>query len=245
MQRFTGSGDGVGAIDEFFRGATRSGARFTVRNQPHYSSLRQLVSHHRRLFDTRPVVTTNWAAVGSSSAGLLRQTTIRFAAGHADIAGDLRQIFLDLFRTSGVGDGFEVITTFNVVLSNHQSTSFSVFYGHDYRQDSKTGSHEGLTHGRPVLVSGLDDVSNLPTSFDFESLSRLHRQAFQDSDVRVVKFLNIVYLVYQYRRRQSLQDEEEATSGGGGRSFGKRPPKRKIKQGAPVFGENVAGPSGL
>ena len=92
-----------------------------------------------------------------------------------------------------------MITTFNAVLSNHESTTFSIFYGHDYRNESATGAHDNLSYGDPVLVSNLDDVDRIPTQFDFETLARQQRAAFENSDVRVVRFINVVYLIYQFR----------------------------------------------
>lgn len=185
---------------EIFGGLTRSGARYTARNQPHYSSLRELLSHHQQLLVTHPVVTTRWASVGSRDGALL-QTTVRFRQDSPNIRASLRSIFLDLFRQSSrsAREGFEVITTFNAVLSNHESTTFSIFYGHDYRNESATGAHDNLSYGDPVLVSNLDDVDRIPTQFDFETLARQQRAAFENSDVRVVRFINVVYLIYQFR----------------------------------------------
>jgi hypothetical protein len=185
---------------EIFGGLTRSGARYTARNQPHYSSLRELLSHHQQLLVAQPVVTTRWASVGSREGALL-QTTIRFRQDHPNIRAELRSIFLDLLRQAGSTsrDGFEVITTFNAILSNHESTTFSIFYGHDYRQGSMTGAYDNLSHGDPILVTSLDDVDRIPTTFDFDAMARRQRASFENSGVRVVRFINIVYLVYQFR----------------------------------------------
>ena len=197
------------------RGATRSGARFAARNVPYYSSVRELLSHHRQLLAPGPVVATRYAAVGSSR-GTLLQTTVRFSSESPNIREGLRAVFAGLFRQSSerVGEGFEVVVSFNAILSDSSSTSFSVFYGHDYgsRRSTAGGVHGDLRYGSSFLVTGPDDVDDLPVSFDFERLTQAHRLSFQNSDVRVARFINIVYLVYQYsdgnsgaRRRQRQQ----------------------------------------
>lgn len=183
------------------RGATRSGARFAARNVPYYTSVRELLSHHRQLLAPGPVVATRYAAVGSSR-GTLLQTTVRFSSENRQIREGLRSVFAGLFRQSSerVGEGFEVVVSFNAILSDSSSTSFSVFYGHDYgsRRATVGGVHGDLRYGSSFLVTTPDDVEDLPTSFDFEKLSHAHRLSFQNSDVRVARFINIVYLVYQY-----------------------------------------------
>lgn len=184
------------------RGQTRSGARFAARNLAYYTSIRELLRHHQRLLSVEPAVTTQYAHVGRSR-GTLLQTTVRFRADSQHIRRDLRQVFLDLFRqhTDGGSGGFEVVTTFNVILSNSTSTTFSLFYGHDYRSTGQEarGAREGLVYGSSTTVTSPDDVDRLPTSFDFERLVHEHRNAFDSSDVRVVRFINVVYLIYQFR----------------------------------------------
>ena len=180
------------------RGVTRSGIRFSARNLPYYRTVGSLLEHHKRLLLPGPFVETRYFAAGPGS---LLQTTIRFSSDHSNIRHELRRVFLDLFNQHSArsGSGFEVVTTFNAVLSNRASTSFSIFYGHDYRTDNTTGAYAGLRHGEPVLVRSLLDLHKIPSSFDLEALARTHRHAFESSDVRVVKIINVVYLVYQYR----------------------------------------------
>ena len=116
--------------------------------------------------------------------------------------------FIRLFRehTENREDGFEVIVTFNAVLSNADRTSFSVFYGHDYRAGNQIGAAPELRYmDRSYLVRTLGDVRRLPTAFDFDRLAEAHRHFFAESGVSIARFLNIVYLVYRYvrvRRRQ-------------------------------------------
>lgn len=184
------------------RGATRSGARFAARNVPFYSTLRELLSHHQQLLQPGPVVSTRYAAVGSSR-GTLLQTTIRFRSDHADIRAGLQREFSNLFRlvpANAPGDGFEVVVTFNAVVSDSSGTNYSVFYGQDYGSSggSAGGARRDLRYGSSYLVSHPDDVSALPVQFDFDLLAQTTRLHFDNSDLRIVRFLNVVYLVYQF-----------------------------------------------
>ncbi len=181
------------------RGQLRGGGRFAARNAPYYSSLRELLSRHQRLLDLGPAVATRYASVGG---GTLLQTTVRFRTDHQSIGRELLRIFSDLFRQhphQDSGAGFEVAITFNAVLASRDNNSFSVFFGQDYRHSSESGTHSDLTFGRPIRVDNLLQVHRIPHEFDFEQLLATHRNAFESSDVYVYKFLNIVYLIYQYR----------------------------------------------
>ena len=198
------------------RGTTRSGARFSSRNLPYYRSLRELLSHHQRLLQPGPIVDTRYLGLRTGS---LLQTTVRFRSDYPDLARGLREVFLDLFNqhTPERGSGFEVVTTFNAVLSNRNSTSFSLFYGHDYRTDNRTGAFSGLRYGEPVFVRSLLDLHRIPHQFDLESLASQQRHAFDSSDVRVVRIINVVYLVYQYApsARPRLHQRRKPLSGQG------------------------------
>lgn len=186
------------------RGATRSGARFAARNVPFYASVRELLSHHQQLLQYGPVVSTRHAAVGSSR-GTLMQTTIRFRPDHPNLRQGLRTVFSNLFRLLPQGsvrgsDGFEVVVTFNAIVTDSAGTSYSVFYGHDYGSAASSGGgvRRDLRYGGSFLVLEPDDVDNLPVAFDFERLAQTQRLSFENSDLRVVRFLNVVYLAYQY-----------------------------------------------
>lgn len=180
------------------RGQLRGGARFAARNAPYYSSLRELLSRHQRLLEQGPAVATRYASV---AGGTLLQTTARFRADHPSIRQELVRIFADLFRqqNQGSGSGFEVAVTFNAILASRDNQSFSLFYGQDYRRSSEAGTHSALTFGSPVRVENLLQVHRIPQEFDFDELLQHHRGAFESSDVYVFRFLNVVYLIYQYR----------------------------------------------
>ena len=144
------------------------------------------------------------------------QTTIRFRSDYPAIRQELTDVFLSLFNQHGADDpdaGFEVVTTFNAVLSNRQGTTFSIFYGHDYRAGNVSGAFSGLRHGDPVVVRTLADLGAVPSHFDLDALAAAHRHSFDSSNVRVVSIINVVYLVYQFR-----------ASGAGTRSVGRKVP---------------------
>jgi len=193
------------------RGATRSGARFAARNIPFYSTVRELLAHHQQLLQAGPIVSTRYAAVGSSRGSLL-QTTVRFRSDNPNIQVGLQQTFADLFRLVPSGQnvlsGFEVVVTFNAVVSDSSRTNFSVFYGQDYGSARGTvgGARRDLRYGGSFLVENPDDVNRLPREFDFDRLAAELRLQFENSDLRIERFLNVVYLVYQYQdvaRRRS------------------------------------------
>jgi len=188
------------------RGATRSGRRFAQANVGHYTSLERLLAGHRRLLELESETSTRIFRLGSDQGSLI-QSTLRFSVRHPNLRQALLQRFSELFRehTEGRFSGFEVVVTFNAVLSNPEGTSFSVFYGHDFRAGNLAGAAPELSYrSREYLVRTLGDVARLPVEFDFDRLAEDHRHAFEQSGVRIARFLNIIYLVYRYvsvRRR--------------------------------------------
>jgi len=183
------------------RGATRSGQRFAPRNTPYHPNLRSLLLAHKRLLSHEPAISIPCFSVGSSK-GTLIQATARYRADHPNLRGALSELFSRLFKLAKRGKfsgPFEVVVTFNVVLANRDSTSYTIFYGHDYAKNNYKGSSQRLQYSESsYLVRDLTDVKNIPTSFDFENLIEKQRRNFESSDVRVVRILNVVYLVYQY-----------------------------------------------
>ena len=189
------------------RGQTRSGRRFAQANVGHFGSIAELLASHQRLLDLEAAVSTRIFRIGPHGGNLI-QATFRYSVRHENIRQSLLDNFIRLFRehTENREDGFEVIVTFNAVLSNADRTSFSVFYGHDYRAGNQIGAAPELRYmDRSYLVRTLGDVRRLPTAFDFDRLAEAHRHFFAESGVSIARFLNIVYLVYRYvrvRRRQ-------------------------------------------
>ena len=132
--------------------------------------------------------------------GSLLQTTVRFRFDSSVIRSTLRRIFFDLFRehTLGSETGFEVVVTFNAVLSHSAGPSFSLFYGHDHRASNIAGAAPELKFGATTLIKVLADVDNIPTDFDQAALLRSHQRAFESSSVSIHSFVNIVYIIYRY-----------------------------------------------
>jgi hypothetical protein len=187
-------------VAEMERGALRSGERFAARNQSYYPSVQELLSHHQRLLAEEPAITTRAVRIAGLSVGSLLQTTVRFRFDSSIIQPTLRRIFFDLFRehTLEAESGFEVVVTFNAVLSHSAGPSFSLFYGHDHRASNIAGAAPELKFGSTTVVRVLEDVVNIPTEFDQAALIRSHQRAFESSSVSVHSFVNIVYLIYRY-----------------------------------------------
>ena len=188
---------------EMERGTLRSGERFAARNYAFYKSEKDLLAHHKRLLDPEPAITTRAARIAGLNFGSLLQTTVRFRFDSTVIRSTLRRVFFDLFRehTTREDSGFEVVVTFNAILTNQSdqnNPSFSLFYGHDHRADNISGAAPELKYGSTTLVRQLSDVDNIPVDFESDDLIRSHRRAFESSAVSIHKFVNIVYLIYRY-----------------------------------------------
>ena len=193
----------------FERGYTRSGRRFAQGNVGYYPTIQHLLAHHPRLLQREEAISNRVFRIGANQGSLI-QTTIRFSVRHDNIREALLDHFSRLFAEHNEGreDGFEVTVTFNAVLSNAEGTSFSLFYGHDFRAGNLPGAAPELRY-QTSLVRTLGDVARLPVTFDFERLAEAHRHSFENSEVHVARFLNIIYLVCRYvsinRRAQRQQ----------------------------------------
>lgn len=158
------------------------------------------MAHHSRLLQQEPAISTRTVRIAGVRYGTLLQTTVRFPMGSRLVAPTLRRVFFDLFReqSESSGSGFEVVVTFNAVLTNSTETTFSLFYGHDHRGSNVAGAAPELRYGQTVIVRSLLDLDSIPTSFNADELLASHRHAFQDSNVHVHSFVNVVYLIYRF-----------------------------------------------
>jgi hypothetical protein len=181
------------------RGATRSGGAYSKRNKPYYSSEREALQRHARLLDPQPAVTTRHMSIGNSSVLKLTQTTARFIFNSPLIEQTLRLLFVKLITSypATVNTGYEVVVTFNALLSDAKGSTYSIFYGHDHREDNDRGASRELGYGDTYIVKNIADSDKIPVSFDHENLLSTHRNVFQDSGVKIVRFLNVVYLIYR------------------------------------------------
>jgi hypothetical protein len=182
------------------RGTLRSGSRFAARNIAFATSVEQLMSTHQRLTSQEPAIATKAVRIAGLNVGSLLQTTVRFHFDSAVIKSTLRKVFFNLFQEHTVSpeSGFEVVVTFNAIITDSTGSSYSIFYGHDHRADNISGASPELKYGETVIVKILEDVENIPTSFDQETLIASHRGAFQNSNVHIHSFVNIIYLIYRY-----------------------------------------------
>jgi len=182
------------------RGATRSGRRFAELNSAYCRSEAALLNRHHKLEALKAGPFQNTFKL-SSGIGDIDQTILRYSTRHPDILGDLRREFINLFKASGESarSGYEVAVTFNAVLTNSDSSSFSIYYGQDYSSTSDHGVGARLRGSRgPILVQSVRDVQNVPTVFDYEAVMHENRLAFQSSNVRIHRIINIVYLIYRF-----------------------------------------------
>lgn len=185
------------------RGSTRSGNQYSTLNSAHYTSVRELLTHHSRLLSHEPASTTRAGIiVGAERHISLLQTTLRFRFDSPLISVTLHNIFIDLFQEhpfNGV-DGFEVVITFNVILHNQDSGTFSMFYGQDHRRDNNGGAAKEIGYSNSYVVRNLLDVDLLPTSFNEQTLLNEHQNAFDHSNVSIHSFVNVIFLIYQFVR---------------------------------------------
>lgn len=219
------------------RGSLRSGKRFAAKNQPYYLSVRELLAHHPRLTAQEPAVATRFLRIADNRQGSLIRTTVRFRADYSGIEHKLRQVFLDLFRehTENSSDGFEVVVTFNAILTNSARTTFSVFFGQDFSLENATGRASQLGYSDPVIVRSLPDLASVPTSIDLESVVASHRRSFENSDVQIERILNIVYLIRRFvdHAKTTPKRNAERGSSSSNRSKGsfRSPPARAYEGG--------------
>ena len=177
--------------------ALRSGNRYQARNQPFYTSVRELLQHHQRLITENPAVTQQIAVIERS--GTLIQTTVRFPVQSQIIQTSLRDVFIELLAQLQPNQHYEVLITFNAILHNPTLGTYSLFYGHDFRRDNQGGRARELSfYDTSTIVQNPFDVNRIPVNIDYNRLLHEHRDVFQDSGVRIHSFINIIYLVYKY-----------------------------------------------
>jgi hypothetical protein len=177
--------------------ALRSGNRFRVRNQPFYTSVQELLTHHQRLLSENPAVTQQLAVIEGS--GTLTQTTIRFPIRANNIRQSLQDVFLELLPQLARNQHYEVLITFNAILHSPNRGTYSLFYGHDFRRDNQGGRARELSFNADgIIVRTAFDVNRIPTDIDYDQLLIDHRNVFEDSAVQIHSFVNIVYLVYKF-----------------------------------------------
>lgn len=182
------------------RGTTRSGGRFAARNTPYYASYEELMTHHKKLLSEQPAITERPARIFGIPDGYLSQTTARFRFDSPIIETSLRAEFNRLFAKyhEDPNNGFEVVVTFNCVLHNQDTGTFSLFYGQDHRASNDFGAAPELKYGTTIIVRSLLDLHKIPTDFNEEQLFTSMRRNFESSNVSIYKITNVIYLIYRY-----------------------------------------------
>lgn len=100
-------------------------------NRAYFRSVEELLFSHRRLVQNRLEVTTRESYVAGLTRNTLLQTVVRMHVSLKNKKSILRNLFFDLFRehSESLVDGFEVVTTFNVILAN-QVIYFTFFHSY-------------------------------------------------------------------------------------------------------------------
>lgn len=180
------------------RGQLRSGGRFIARNRPFYSSEQELLAQHTRLIQDDPAVSHREVYI-VGGVGNLIQTTVRFPINSPRIQPALFEVFTDLFQQiSSPEDFFEVVITFNAVLYSSETNTYSLFYGHDYREDNIGGTARDIALEQSFVIRNLAEVDRIPTRINVPALLNVHRNAFANSNVRIHSIVNVIYLIYRY-----------------------------------------------
>lgn len=116
-----------------------------------------------------------------------------------NIQTSLQDIFTELLPQLKHNEHYEVLITFNAILHNPNQGTYSLFYGHDFRRDNHGGRARELSFcDSSTIVRSPFDVNRIPIFIDYDRLLHEHRDVFQDSNVHIHSFVNIIYLVYKY-----------------------------------------------
>ena len=185
------------------RGQNESAASRIHGNVGYPTSVKVLLQRHKKLVQFEPAEATRdvFKFTSGKRSGSLLQTHLRFRFDYVEVQKHLLTVFSRLFALQGDNrDAFEVVITFNAILHCKDSGTYSVFYGTDHRENNRMGAANELSYGNCYLIRNLEDVVNkLPVTFDHDDLLRRHQNAFPNSNVSVFKFLNLIYLIYQFR----------------------------------------------
>jgi len=129
------------------RGLTRSGRAYIQQNLSYYNSIQELKSHHTRLFNEELAVTTRLVTL--TNRAVMSQTTARTQFNNLNNRHHVLSVFEDLFsqiNQSADFHGFECVITFNAILSNKDLSTYSVFYGVDFREHNEAGTAPELRY---------------------------------------------------------------------------------------------------
>ena len=129
------------------RGLTRSGRAYIRKNLSYYNSIQELKSHHTRLFNEELAVKTRFVSLNNRH--VVSQTTVRTIFNKPNNMQLIRRAFADAFDQINLAEefhGFECVLTFNAILSNKDMSTYSVFYGVDFREQNEAGTAPELRY---------------------------------------------------------------------------------------------------
>lgn len=129
------------------RGLTRSGRAYIRQNLSYYNSIQELKTHHSRLFNEPLAVASRFVRL--TNRAVLQQTSARTIFNSRQNTELVQSAFEDLFSQINQSvdfHGFECVITFNAILTNKDFSTYSVFYGVDFRDHNEAGSAPELRY---------------------------------------------------------------------------------------------------
>jgi hypothetical protein len=187
------------------RGTTRSGLVFRKPNLELFDSLKALKRSHKRLFDKKSSYCIRERSIFSSRYKVI-EATVRFSAQTSPklILNDLKTVFLELKSTSYDNSPFSVIVTGNAIMASEENekTSYSIFYGQDFSpQYFPNDVISDYAMSKVYKIRTLDDIKLLPLVFTPLDFSNIFEKIHQNTKIKVVDLLNLVYIFRQFVRR--------------------------------------------
>lgn len=179
--------------------ATRSGRNLRERNSAYSYSYEECLNRHRRLATEEATSRIREIPV-HGAVGRLVIHTLRFPFDSTRIRQRLLEYFRPLFLAQDEERGhvFELFVTFNFILHNVDQGTFSVFYGQDFSNASSLVNSRAQ-YGNRYVIDALDDLENVPTTFDIDDIIEYLSQFFENSHVSVFDVLNAVYIISEYQ----------------------------------------------
>jgi hypothetical protein len=123
----------------------------------------------------------------------LAETTVRLPFdGFLPAQHYLQRAILLLQATYGPSVTFDIVITGNLILRSGPTGKFDVWFGQDFSAATEASE---LRVGTVYRVRNLDDVRNVPGSFDLETFAEAARNKFPRSNVVVHSVINLVYII--------------------------------------------------
>lgn len=178
---------------------TRSGRSLRNSNSAYASSYEECMRRHHRLINEEASFRRREVNIHDVPGQLLIHT-LRFPFGSSTIHQRLRHFFQELFLTQEEQQGhvYELFITFNFVLHNSAANNFYLFYGQDFSRPDRH-VHSRTQYGERYLISCLNDLETIPTSFDIDELINIFGQQFEQSGINIYDIVNVIFVIVEYR----------------------------------------------